>query len=587
MKRPIKYLWVLFMSIATIAAIEEEVSALWDFDDYTKAWTVGTKAGEVIPFKLNSCQKYIKRCMAEAQGDQGTRIRVLKTRRLGASTLFVRDAQCTAQTRPKCNVLSIADTDELPAQWLRLCKEWLQQTPGALRPHVGATNRNEMWFDKLSSRYYIGSQGGTNPGMGDNVRYLHCSEVGFWPDPTKVLDNVNPAVPKNDPTVVVVHESTGDVAGSWWEEAWNASKNGDDDYTAIFVPWSMDEENVMDASDISSLTKEESSRMRCYGLSKEQIAWYRFIVRNEFRGDTEKARSRYPINPEEAFLAPGRAGIPPAIMAQHRDTAIEPLRRVTLAEIDGRVQAVEHYGDGPCWWVWEEPRKDCDYCIGADVAQGKLSDQGDERSDRDMSTGAVLNRATLIGAAEYVGQVTPDEFHAQLRLASRWYGDGWLLPEVNDSGWAVIEGLRGMKHLALREGPQDALGIHPVTAYGWVTSSASARNYLIDSYIKDSWNVSAGLIEIPEEHMFSGKFRNVSSRLADEERTFVTNNKGKREHRSGKRDDVLFAWMLALMCHNKCPRQVTEVAVLPPAKVGSWRSIEAERARAEAGRDKW
>ncbi len=587
MRRPTKiFALVLLMGLALIDAIEEEVEALWDFDDYTKAWTVGTKVGEVVPFRLNSCQRYIKQCMAEASNDQGTRIRLLKTRRLGASTLFVRDAQCTAQTRPKCNALSIADTDELPAQWLRLCKEWLGQTPAALRPHTGATNRNEIWYDQLGSRYYIGSQGGTNPGMGDNLRNLHCSEVGFWPDPTKILDNLNPAVPKNDPTVVVVHESTGDVAGSWWEEAWQASDRGDDDYTAIFVPWFMDTDNVMDASDIVAFTADEQQKMRAYSLTREQIAWYRFIVRNEFRGDVEKAHSRYPHCPEEAFMAPGRAGIPSLIIAHHKEQAREPLRRVTLAMIDGLVQAVEYTGMGPCWWVWEEPRADCDYCMGADVAQGKLSDPNDERSERDRSSAAIMNRKLNIGAAEYVGRVTPDEFHRQIRLAYRWYFDAWTLPEANDAGWAVIEGLRGLQHLAMREGPQDALGIHPVTAYGWVTT-ASNRNYLIDKFIADCWNSPAGLIDIPEDHLFSGKFINVSKRLAGEERTFVTNKAGKREHRAGTHDDVLFAWMLCLMCNNKCPRQKTAIMKMPEPAVWSWEAIEARTAAAEANEGKW
>ena len=575
---------VLVSTILTQSNAEAVTDALWSFEDYTRSWTVGTKAGNVVPLRLNAPQRHVYRIMQESQGDQGTRIRLLKTRRMGASTMFTAMAQHTAQTRAHCHSLSIADKEALPMQWLRNAKLWLKQTPGSIRPHAGATNANEIWYDHLSSRYYIGSEGGKNPGMGDNVRFLHLSEIGYWPNPDRLLKDLNPAVPKNDNTVVVVQESTGDMAGSWWEEAWWAAKRGEDDYTAIFVPWSMDPDNVMNASDVIALTDDEKSRTAAFGLSREQIAWFRWIIRNEYKGDEEQARSRYPQTPGEAFLSPGRAGIPPTISNRHRGTAKEPLRRVTLIEIDGRVEAVEYHGSGPCWWVWENPNPRIDYCIGADVAENSLSDQKDERSARDNSTAGVLNRVFLTSAAEYVGSVDPGEFHPQLRLAHRWYNEAWLMPEINNCGWAVVEGLRGMRHLFRREGPQDALGIHPTAAYGWKTTT-STRDYLIDSFIADCWNIPNELIEVPDSFMWEGKFHNFSKRLSDEERTFVTNNKGKREHRAGMHDDVLFCWMLALMCHKKCPRQ--QFALTPPPPESMYDKYLRENAEKETQVKRW
>lgn len=556
------------MTAIITAPATAKLNALRNFERYVRDWTVSTKNRKIVPFKLTPPQLYVREEMKKARCAQGTRVRILKTRRMGASTLITAMCQQMCQSYPAYNALSIADKKELPSQWMRRAQNWYRQTPGPVKPHVKASNAIEMWYDVLGSRYSIGSQDSVTPGMGDNVSFIHLSEVGFWTDPDKVLGDLNPSVPKNDWDIYVIQESTGDMAGTWWEEAWWAAKNGEDDYTAIFVPWNMDPDNVMDASGITALTSDEQSRQRAFELSKEQIAWFRWVIRNEYKGDEEKARSRYPSSPEEAFLAPGRAGIPIEIMNQHRDTAEEPLRRVTLIELDGGIEAIEYHGSGPCWWEWEEPRPDCDYCIGADVAKGELTDEKDPRSDRDDSAAAVLNRRLLIPAAEYVGEhVDPGEFHRQLRMAHRRWGEAWMMPEINNMGWMVLEGLRGIKHLYQREGPQDKIGITPQAAYGWETTPQN-RDYLIDKFISNCWNVPAGLIELPPGYMFDGKFRNLSSRLAGQERTFVTDKKGKRKHRSGQKDDILFAWMLALMCHNKCPRQ--EWAMSPPPEPGIW-----------------
>ena len=573
---------VIMTAISTQATAQAKLSALWNFENYTANWTVSTKTGDIVPFRLTVPQRYVYQAMQEARNDQGTRIRLLKTRRMGASTMVTAMIQHYCQTRQACSALSIADKKDLPSQWMRRAQGWLRQTDDAVRPHTQASNAIEMWYNELGNRYSIGSQESVTPGMGDNIRFLHLSELGFWSDPDGVLKDLNPSVPKNDPTVVVAQESTGDMAGSWWEEAWWAARRGDDDYTAIFVPWSMDPDNRMDPKDIISLTSDEQERMRIYDLDKWQIAWFRWIVRNEYKGDAEMARSRYPQTPEEAFLAPGRAGIPLKVMNRHRATAIDPIRRVTLVEIVGKVRPCEYTGSGPCWWVWEEPRTDCDYCIGADVAEGGLSDPNDERSERDDSAAAVLNRVFLSSAAEYVGQITPDEFKEQLKLAYRWYNEAWIMPESNTVGLGVVQGLMGLKHLYTREGMQDAIGIKPVGAYGWRTTSAN-RDYLIDSYVSCCWNVPGGLVEVPDSYYWEGTFNNLSTRLADQERTFVTNKNGKREHRVGKKDDVLFAWMLAFMAHVKCPRGATVITKLAPPKPGSYEWHRAQVASEDRG----
>jgi hypothetical protein len=265
--------------------------------------------------------------------------------------------------------------------------------------------------------------------------------------------------------------------------------------------------------------------------------------------------SRFPHSPAAAFLGVGSAAIPIQIRRAHRESAIEPVMRVQLEwddEAEHTVRAVPFEGEGPVdrwpahWAIYEPKVKLCEYALGADVAEGKASDQHDERSERDYSAIGVLNRRTLATVALYHGRVEADELGVELLKAGYYWNEAWLSPEANSAGMATLAEVKDYPNLMTRTGETDESEQRELSRYGWKTTPSN-RNEMIDGWIKACR---------PElDGGFEGKVVCLCGPLADEEATFVRTKTGKREHRPGGHDDVLFSFFVALMVHQRCPHE--------------------------------
>ena len=212
---------------------------LWNFRAYVLTWwKLYDKWGRHIDFNLTPAQKLIY-SVAKCQQDNGKpiRVRILKYRQATVSTFCTAYMQHRAMTHSGHTALTIADKADLPAQWLRRCHRWYEQTPVEMRPHAGATNANELYFDCMQSRYYIGSAEGKTPGMGATIQSIHCSEIDSWINPDEVLSDLLPALPPG-PDTCVFQESTGRaVAGWWYQRYYEARDDPKNEYESIFLPW--------------------------------------------------------------------------------------------------------------------------------------------------------------------------------------------------------------------------------------------------------------------------------------------------------------------------------------------------------------
>ena len=243
---------------------------------------------------------------------------------------------------------------------------------------------------------------------------------------------------------------------------------------------------------------------------------------------------------------------PEAGERRYRASSIQPVQRVQLEWEDEKehlVRAVPFEHDGPVgmWpphWAIYEPRiKMCEYALGADVAEGRASDQQDERSKPDGSAIMVLNRRELTTVALYQGRVAADSLGQELLKAGYYWNEGWRSPEANSAGMATLAEVKDYPHLMTRTGEADETEERELFRYGWKTTPSN-RNELIDGWIKACR---------PElDGGFEGKVVCLCGPLADEEATFIRTKTGKREHRPGCFDDVLFAAFIALQVHQRC-----------------------------------
>lgn len=508
-------------------------------------WHIFDKRGGYVPFTPKRAQQKISEAFdhARERGRQA-RIKVLKFRQAGVSSYASARVQHATQAYRGFVGLSIADKEDLPAQWLRRSKGWWRETPKDFQPHLAASNRMELYFDRLGSRYFIGSQLGQTPGMGYTIRALHASEMGSWANPAGILDDLLPAIPKDDPYAFVIYESTGETVGGWWYNAWDLTKKGGDDFECVFLPWTLQEEYRMeDISDLIDLDDEEQMLLRC-GVEKEQLAWRRWTIRNEFENDLDRFRCKYPFTEEEAWMDVGRLAIRPEILRRHAQLVKPPVAKVRLTRVDDYIRVENWDEPNDHWELWYAPEELDDYTLAGDVAEGKLSDPDNPRSETDLSAAVVLNRHRVRVDATWKGRIDPDRFGHELLKAAIWYNKAWATPEVNAVGLAALTALKGYEKLFQRHGDPSKIKDVPLSWYGWKTLPGN-RETMIDDWIRACRR---------EVHTgWEDKIVHHSAELLDEERNFIKTKTGRREHRSGAHDDLLFAAMIAWQLHLKCP----------------------------------
>ena len=547
---------------------EDQLLALMVFARYAEAfWSVQPKTGGAQPFLLNPCQRIIESRIGELRkSGRAPRVKVLKARQQGVSTYATAFAQHSCQTLGGHRALSVADKLELPRLWLRRARRWWAQTPAPLRPAAAHTNALELYFSDIDSRYSIASQAGQTPGMGFTLHGLHGSELSNWADPTKVMGDVMPAIPKGSITTWVIFESTGEMVGDWWYESVMSTVNGEDDFELVFLPWFLSTEYVMPPEGKfgeKDYTREEREFVKLAerwarenpddvgisafrGVGPGHVWWRRWTIANEFAGDEGYFRSRYPASIDEAFLSVGSLALPVTVIRQHGSTVRAP-KIVGQLEDGEDVRLVPALpGDEGAWYIYAEPDEFSEYAIGSDVAEGKAVDKNDARSDRDYSAIVVLDRRTLHTVAVYHGRVAPDLLGHEMIKAARWYNDAWMAPEVNNNGWATIAVVKEWPYLMGRHSPEDYDTEVQLHRLGWRTDQNS-RNKMIADWVAHCRPDPKG--------SFEGQIVCLSEHLAQEEQTFVVTKTGKREHRPGCHDDVLFAAMIALQVHKTCPHE--------------------------------
>jgi hypothetical protein len=527
-------------------------------------WTVQGKDGGRVPFRLNMPQRI---CEWEVEklraGGKAVLLKILKARQEGISTWACARVQHGVETVPGFSAISLADKKELPRQWLRRAERWHGETPQAEK--LAASNAIELYLAEAASRYWIGSAQGQTPGMGFTPWAAHGSELENWARPEKVMADLLPAVPLSNPRAMVIWESTGEMAESWWHREVVRSIEGKDGFRFIFLPWWLmaeysiltergprdytDEEREVceDALRWAKDNPEHAMLVGFKALTPEQIEWRRFQIETIFSGDRELFASRYPGTVAEAFMGVGSLAIPAEVVRWHKSTVVDPVMRFKLVEKAGKVEM--EADETGSWELLEPLDKETDYAVGGDVAEGKVSDSLDERSERDFSAAVVLNRKTLATTAVYHGRPEPDVFGREMVMGAKFFNMAWMAPEANSAGMATLSAMRSYPRIMSREGWPDSRtppAARPLEKLGWKTT-AQNRDLLIDTYI-------AGCRKDPQTQ-WHNSIKCLSSLLAGEEGTFIRTKNGKRQHRATCHDDVLFGTMIALRVHQNCPRE--------------------------------
>lgn len=531
-------------------------------EEYVK---ITDKKGDQVPLKLNSIQERIsqKKKVLREEGKL-VRIIVIKARQCGVSTHTQGSMIKNTVTKPNRTGLIVAHTQPATTIIFEKARYMYGNLPNHIKPLIKASNAKELVFDRpsdykgkvkgLHSKINIQVAGDVNIGRGDTIHYFHASEAAFWPSPDgksmkKQLAGIMAAMPKTLDTEAII-ESTANGYNDF-KELCDDALAGNNEWTIMFFAWHDFELNVMPCTDeeyqrlINSLDKKiyeylfgDGKKLpgikNLFNLSNEQIKWWIWTYRNDNNGDLNMMRQENPSSYEEAWLATGT----PVFDNDKVNMRITYLREKYKKEPPktGRFtfdwnnpEAHDYIKEKSITWVedksgpitiYEFPMGGYPYVLGGDT----------KGEGRDFYSGTVINNVTGNRVATIRNCWNNSKPYTwQMYCLGYFYNLALIGIEVNFNTAPIeeLERLHYPRQYTRRR--YDDFTKEYKTSHGWKTDG-NTRPLIIDKEV-----------HLIDENI--DLFNDIV--MLEECLTFVYDDKGRPDARSGKHDDALISDMIA------------------------------------------
>lgn len=406
-------------------------------------FSIQDKEGHQVPFVLNPAQKAFDRVRTRRKKNI-----ITKARQKGFSAfilaLFAVDCMGVEGTK----AVVISHEGDATQRLLNRVSYYLKYIKGP-KPVLGRHSRNELYFPKTESTFYIGTAGSRAFGRGDTITHLHISEYAWWDtDALRHVAGLWQAVPK---TGSIYIESTGNGRNndfyamykghealgfnhfhrSWWE---------DDEYTlpapegwSLQPPW-------VETRYIPFM--EELQKTIPQQLTTDQLYWY-YIKLLEFRGNINMMQQEYPSTPDECFQATG-GGVFPNI------TVRDSLEWVNTYKFNVYSSFLKNH-----------PLPGYHYILGSDPSGG---------TGNDDACIEVFCVETMEQVYEFINNRTnPVRLGQLIDEVGKYYNEAYLVVEANNHGistLAVLKEIYPRMNIFKR-----SIGNDP--KYGWLTSDTT------------------------------------------------------------------------------------------------------------------
>lgn len=474
-------------------------------------------AGNLIPLRANSIQRrhYQKKQEAMHSGRAG-RFLVLKSRRVGITTWEQAESYVLVATRPHRNAITLAHDRDSTLMIHRIIDLFHQENDSRIRPRrLTERNKRDLNYPDLRSLLYVGTAGG-KAGRADTLQRVHGSEVAWWPGDLFTQRNLLAGLTEAAREGEIVLESTPNGVGGLFYELWDKAKRGDSEWVPLFYPWWEDDRNRLEGDEeahavVESYSDEEKHLVKAWRLVPEQIEWRRWKMRQpEMQGGIFS--QEYPEDDVSCFLVSGTTWFDMTIVTALLAVVPPPLEVRRGGEIE----------------IYEAPREQDDYVIGADVGEGL--------TERNFSVGGVLNRRSQKQAAVIGCRMDPGTFAHELAKLGKEYKTGdtpaLIAVERNNHGHSVLNTLKNTIHYPriFRMREYDATR-RKMLKLGFETTKSSKPILLQD--LREA--VQTGAMEVGDRTFLS------------ETRTFVSLGDGKYGTKTKEDfDDRILAWGIAL-----------------------------------------
>jgi hypothetical protein len=416
-------------------------------------FSILNKEGEMVPFRLNPAQRSYDQ-------NRTQRDLIPKARQKGFSSLGVAYQVVKCLGVPGTRAVLISHESKATQRLLDKAHLYLKYIKGP-QPEMGRHSRDELYFPKTESTYYIGTAGAKKFGRGDTITDLHISEYAFWEgDAMTYIAGLLQAVPRSGSVRI---ESTGNgMDNDFAYMCMNAKSLG---YNPFFMPFWFDEEYELQPPEGWTLDQVPSKNIdklfaiqNKYQLNDRKMYWWANKLL-EFRDNISLTLQEYPCELLDCFQAAGGAIFPKIEQTQSDDW---------LSEIyEGhRIQRLSPH-----------PIPGYTYVFGADPSGGTGNDEA-------AILGICLNTLEQVFEFGY-NHIDPVDFAYYLSKVGQWFNEAYLVPEGNNHGIAVLS-------ILLREYPKAKLykrgfaNKRGVVLWGWMTSETT-KSQLV-GMIKELWD---------------------------------------------------------------------------------------------------
>jgi len=365
-------------------------------------FSITDKSGAKQKFVLNKAQRRYDSCRTR-------RDMIPKARQKGFSSLGIAYQTVDCLTKYGTRAVLISHEAKATQRLLDKARFYLQHLEGPA-PELGRRSRNEFFFPKTESTYYIGTAGAKAFGRGDTINHLHISEYAWWEsDALQQVAGLFQAVPLSG-TIRI--ESTGKGrTNDFYYMCYNADSLG---YKVNFQSWWDDPEYSLEVPGpwVPEGFEDYFQDMQTkYNLLEEQLYWYWYKLK-EFRLDKRTMQQEYPSCFEECFQATGGAIFP--------DVTI-----VDMAEWTWKLDKDNYRVN----YLKGHPRQDRTYIIGMDPSGGT----GHDDAGMQITCLETLEQVLQFGRSD----VDPVEFGRMGLTYGKKYNEAFIVCESNNHGIAT------------------------------------------------------------------------------------------------------------------------------------------------------
>jgi len=266
-------------------------------------------------------------------------------------------------------------------------------------------------------------------------------------------------------------------------------------------------------ADNVELTPEEVRLKKRWALDNEQIFWRRI---KSAETSTAMFKQEYPFTAEESFLQSGSS-----VFSKETLDRYVPYDPESVREYNDDYSAFDESSEGNLS-LWQAPKRDMKYLIGADVALGVKGD---------YSVATVMTKDREVVAIYRSNRTDPVRYGKILFYLGRWFNNALICPEANSIGVATVQQLFGMNYPNIYQQRKTANTVpDSINHLGFKTTSATRAPIIsnLRRMIEDED------IAIP------------SSLIIEELRNFIITPNGKAEASVGHHDDMVMS--LAITC---------------------------------------